>query len=85
MISDYTVLPVGTTVEGGEVKICPKCRRSGLHVTVDGHTFYTHFQILKNDDQGNVFVRRVECHLLAGEIGARNTHLPLPQRASPST
>ena len=85
MISDYTVLPMGTRVEGGEVRVCPKCRRPGLNVEMDGHSFYTHFQILNKDDPRNVFIRRVECHLLAGEIPARNLQQALPQRASPST
>ena len=84
MISDYTVLPMGTRVEGGEVRVCPKCRRPGLNVEMDGHSFYTHFQILNKDDPRNVFIRRVECHLLAGEIPARNPQQALPQRASPS-
>jgi hypothetical protein len=52
---------------------------------MDGHSFYTHFQILNKDDPRNVFIRRVECHLLAGEIPARNLQQALPQRASPST
>jgi hypothetical protein len=51
---------------------------------MDGHSFYTHFQILNKDDPRNVFIRRVECHLLAGEIPARNPQQALPQRASPS-
>ena len=85
LISDYTVLPIGARVEGGEVKVCPKCRRVGLNVEMDGHSFYTHFQILSKDDPHNVFIRRVECHLLAGEITARNRYQALPQWASPST
>ncbi len=52
---------------------------------MDGHSFYTHFQILSKDDPHNVFIRRVECHLLAGEITARNRYQALPQWASPST
>jgi hypothetical protein len=51
---------------------------------MDGHSFYTHYQILNNDDPRNVFMRRVECHLPAGEIPARNPQQALPQRASPS-
>ena len=85
LISDYTVLPVGTRVEDGEVKVCPKCQRRGLHVEVDGHCFYTHFQIRNSDDPRSVFIRRVECHLLAGEIAPRNPCQALPQFATPST
>jgi hypothetical protein len=85
LISDYTVLPMGTRVEGGEVKVCPKCQRRGLNVEMDGHSFYTHFKILKKDDPGNVFIRRVECHLLAVEIASRDLCQALPQCASPST
>jgi hypothetical protein len=54
-------------------------------VEVDGHSFYTHFQILNKDDPGNVFIRRVECHLLAGEIADRNPLQALLRCASPST
>lgn len=76
---------MGTKVEGGEVKVCPKCLRRGLNVDMDGHSFYTHFQILNKDNPGNVFIRRVECHLLGGEIAARSRYQALPQRASSSS
>lgn len=85
MISDYTVLPMGTKVEGGVVKVCPKCLRRGLNVEMDGHSFFTHYQVLNKDNPGNVFIRRVECHLLAEEIAARSSRQALPQRASSST
>jgi hypothetical protein len=52
---------------------------------MDGHSFYTHFQILNRDNPGNVFIRRGECHMLAGEIPARNPYQALPRSASPST
>lgn len=84
MISDYTVLPLGTRVDGGEVQVCPKCQRPGLHVAMDGHSFYTHFQILRKDDPRNAFLRRVECHLLAGEMGTQSPDHVLPRFASPS-
>jgi hypothetical protein len=45
---------------------------------MDGHSFYTHFQTLNKDDPRNVFIRRVECHLLAGETAARNPYPALP-------
>jgi hypothetical protein len=51
---------------------------------MDGHSFYTHYQILNNDDPRNVFMRRVECHLPAGEIATQSPLQALPQRASPS-
>jgi hypothetical protein len=92
LISDYTVLPMGTKVEGGVVKVCPKCQRRGLNVEMDGHSFYTHFQSLSKDNPGNVFIRRVECHLLpkeaasrqaaSGEAASRNTYQALPNRTS---
>lgn len=85
MISDYSVLPMGTRFEDGEVKLCPKCQRRGLHVEVDGHSFYTHFQILNSDNPRSVFIRRIECHFFTGEIAARNPYQALPQSASPST
>jgi hypothetical protein len=52
---------------------------------MDGHSFYTHYQILNKDDPRNVFIRRVECHLLAGEIATQNPVQALPRRASPSS
>jgi hypothetical protein len=84
LISDYTALQIGTKVEGGEIRVCPKCQRRGLHVDMDGHSFYTHFQILSKDDPRNVFIRRVECHLPAGQVVARKAYQALPQCASPS-
>lgn len=84
MISDYTVLPMGTRVEGGEIEVCPKCQRRGLHVEMDGHSFYTHFQIVRKDDPRNVFIRRVECHMPAGEFHAQSRTRALPRYASPS-
>jgi hypothetical protein len=85
LISDYTVLALGTRVDGGEVRVCPKCHRPGLNVEMDGHSFYTHFQILKKDDPRNSFLRRVECHLLAGEVMAHSSSHALPRYASPSS
>jgi hypothetical protein len=52
---------------------------------MDGHSFYTHFQIVKKDDPRNIFVRRVECHMMPGEFAAQNLGHALPQYASPST
>jgi len=85
LISDYTVLPMGTRLEGGEIKVCPKCQRRGLRTEVDGHCFYTHFQIIRKDDPRKVFVRRIECDVPAGEVAAHNAVHLLPQFASPST
>jgi hypothetical protein len=83
---------MGTKVEGGEVKVCPKCQRRGLNMEMDGHSFYTHFQDLSKNDSGNVFIRRVECHLLPGEAASReaesrqaasrNQYQALPNRTS---
>ena len=73
---------MGKRVDGGEIKVCPKCQRRGLHVDMDGHSFYTHFQILRKDDPRNVFIRRVECHLLSGEAASRYQYQALPNRTS---
>jgi hypothetical protein len=40
--SDYTGLPLGTQVDGGEVVECPYCKRRGLKVLVNGVAFYNH-------------------------------------------
>jgi hypothetical protein len=63
VISDFTVLRIGTKAEGGVVRVCPKCGKRGLHIGMDGHDFYTHFQIFSKDDPKNMFLRRVECHV----------------------
>lgn len=85
MISDYTVLALGTRVEGGEIKVCPKCNQRGLHVEMDGHHFYTHSQTLRNDDPKCAFIRRIECHLSARESDTQARSRALPLYASPST
>ena len=54
-------------------------------MAMEGHSFYTHFQVLRKDDPRNVFIRRVECHMLAGEIAAHAAAHALPRFASPST
>jgi hypothetical protein len=84
MIFDYTILALGSKIEEGEIAVCPKCQRRGLRVEVDGHCFYTHFRILRKDDPRSVFIRRVECHVLAGEIETRTSAHALPRIASPS-
>lgn len=85
VISDYTVLPVGTSVEGGVVRVCPKCRRHGLHIEMDGHGFYTHSQVISNDDPRSQFIRRVECHLLPSDRYARTPVHELRQLSAHST
>lgn len=40
--SDYTGLPIGTLIDGGEVVICPYCNRRGLKVFVNAVAFYNH-------------------------------------------
>jgi hypothetical protein len=85
VISDYTVLPVGTNVEGGVVRVCPKCRRHGLHIEMDGHGFYTHSQVISKDDPRSLSIRRVECHLLPSDAYARKTVHELRQLSAHST
>ena len=81
MISDFTVVRIGTKAEGGVVRACPKCGRNGLHVDMDGHDFYTHFQIFSKDDPRNLFLRRVECHVTPEEA-SRRQQLPAPGQSS---
>ncbi len=50
---------------------------------MDGFSFYTHFKVVRKDDPRNVFIRRVECHMPAGEFSGHGH--ALPQYASPST
>jgi hypothetical protein len=83
VISDFTVLKIGTKAEGGVVRACPKCKRNGLHVDMDGHDFYTHFQIFSKDDPRNLFLRRVECHVTPEEA-SRRQQLPAPGQSSGS-
>jgi hypothetical protein len=83
VISDFTVLRAGTKAEGGVVRACPKCGRNGLHVEMDGHDFYTHFQIFSKDDPRNLFLRRVECHMSQADRPIDPAHtLPAPSKPS---
>jgi hypothetical protein len=85
VISDFTVLAVGTKAEGGVVRVCPKCGRNGLHVDMDGHGFYTHFQIFSKDDPRNLFLRRVECHVTSDDACQKHPIAALPQPSRPSS
>jgi len=84
MTSDYTVLALGTKIEGGEIKVCPRCNRRGLHIDQDGHGFYTHFRIVSRDDPRNVLIQRIECYFSDAESDARVRARALPKSASPS-
>jgi hypothetical protein len=85
VISDFTVLRVGTKAEGGVVRVCPKCGRNGLHVDMDGHDFYTHFQIFSKDDPRNLFLRRVECHVTRQSARQLDPAHTLPSSSQAST
>jgi hypothetical protein len=50
---------------------------------MDGHDFYTHFQIFSKDDPRNLFLRRVECHVTPEEA-SRRQQLPAPGQSSGS-
>jgi hypothetical protein len=53
-ISDYTVLPVGTEIDGGVVEKCPYCLKNGLKVSVGGKDYFNHR--LAPTQQGNSVV-----------------------------
>lgn len=42
MKSDYTLVPIGTKIGLGEIKICPMCKRAGLAGSVDEVQVFTH-------------------------------------------
>jgi hypothetical protein len=60
--SDYTGLPFGTEVDGGEVVVCPYCKRRGLKVFVDGVAFYNHRlgSFLVQSEQNGQYVETVQ-------------------------
>jgi hypothetical protein len=41
-VKDYTVLPVGTKLDKGEVQVCSYCRKNGLATKTNDVTFYAH-------------------------------------------
>jgi hypothetical protein len=84
VISDFTVLRIGTKAEGGVVRQCPKCGKRGLHIAMDGHDFYTHFQIFSKDDPKNLFLRRVECHVTPQDMRQVDPAHALPAPSRPS-
>lgn len=43
-ITDYSVLPVGLSLDGGEIKVCPHCGKNGLAEEVNKSMFFTHRQ-----------------------------------------
>jgi hypothetical protein len=43
---DYTLLPLGTKIGAGEIKICPHCGHHGLHELAGGTDWYTHAETL---------------------------------------
>jgi hypothetical protein len=53
---DYTRLPLGATIDGGEIKLCPLCGKLGLAVErpESGKVHYTHSQSLEFDQEGGV-------------------------------
>jgi hypothetical protein len=53
---DYANLPVGTTIDGGEIQVCPCCGRRGLRTETYGVPFYTHRYGMTLDGQGNAVV-----------------------------
>ena len=46
---DYTKLPLGTKLQGGEIKTCPHCQRLGLELQQGAKTFYSHIDAMEFD------------------------------------
>jgi hypothetical protein len=60
--SDYTGLPLGTQVDGGEVVVCPYCKKRGLKVLVNNVAFYNHRlgSFLVQSEENGIFVEKVQ-------------------------
>ena len=65
MKSDYTLLPIGTKLGRGEIKICPLCKRAGLTKQVNDVLFFTHSQWAGVGRDGYPEIGNEECQLPA--------------------
>jgi hypothetical protein len=52
---DYTKYPVGSKIDGGEIQLCPDCKRNGLLDENNGEKFYVHSQAVATDSTSLVF------------------------------
>ncbi|WP_433965135.1 hypothetical protein [Tunturiibacter gelidiferens] len=52
-VTDYTVMPLGTSVDDGEIQICTHCGKPGLAENASGKMFFTHSQKVGFDQKGN--------------------------------
>jgi hypothetical protein len=50
-VNDYTQLPLGTQLEGGEIRICPQCGKAGLAQDSPGKVSFTHSETCDFDEQ----------------------------------
>src|SRR6266404_101394 len=64
-ITDYTLLPIGTKSEEGEIQKCPYCGKHGYAQTISGKMYYTHSesisQIVDADKSWKTEVKRESC------------------------
>jgi|HubBroStandDraft_6_1064221.scaffolds.fasta_scaffold1427114_2 hypothetical protein len=56
---NYTRLPIGTKINGSEIKTCPECGEPGLLETTDAKTYYTHGDIVEFGENGEFEVKFV--------------------------
>lgn len=63
MKSDYTLLPIGTKIGQGEIKICPLCKKAGLAKQVDKVLFFRHAEWAGVNPDGFPELRGEECQV----------------------
>lgn len=53
--TDYTILPLGTNTEGGEIKECPHCQRPGLEKSEGKEVIYLHLLVADPNSSPQVY------------------------------
>jgi hypothetical protein len=63
MKSDYTLVPVGTKIGGGEIKICPVCKKAGLAKQIEKVLVFIHLRWAGVTGDGFAEIRNEECQV----------------------
>jgi hypothetical protein len=66
---DYTVLPVGTKIERGEIRVCPICGKNGIAINIGGEVFYTHTYTITENAQGEIAFGDETCSARSASAG----------------
>lgn len=60
-MTDYTNLPLGLQLDGGEIQACPHCNRIGLRQEIDGKIHFAHSHLAETDEKNNLMIRMDIC------------------------